>query len=91
VRWQEARGFQHNVAYNLQALRAELVEGVLRAVPEDVVVTVRKINQVGHGHADAGKGQVVVLHRVQALEKVRLVAQAGGGLADQVLSQGVEF
>ena len=37
---------EHNVADNLQALRAEFVDGVLRRVPENIVVAIHEVDEI---------------------------------------------
>src|SRR5882724_10645308 len=67
----------NDVAGDLEAARAELVDGVLRCVPKYVVVSVVQINQVGNRHAVLGKLSVVVFEATCLREKMRLIAQAG--------------
>ena len=43
---EKARGFQHHRAHDLQALGTQLVNGILRRVPENIVVAIHKINQI---------------------------------------------
>src|SRR5579864_9019407 len=52
---EDANGFEHHTADDLQALGAEFVDGVLRGVPEDVVVAVHEIDEVGAGHSSFHK------------------------------------
>src|SRR5580700_926379 len=67
--------FQHGAAYNFQALGTELIDGVLRGVPEHVVVAVIEVDEIGGGHASLYEGNVVVFHaRDSAREEMRLVA-----------------
>ena len=57
---QHAQSFQRGVADNLQAAGAQLVEGILRRVVEDVVIAVVEIDHVEARHPTFYKGQVIV-------------------------------
>src|ERR1039458_6579411 len=48
---ENADRLQHGAAYNFQALGAELVDGVLRSVPEHIVIAVVEVDEVGGGGA----------------------------------------
>src|SRR5258706_15128217 len=71
-------GLPDYVARNLQTTRAELIDGVLRGVMEDVVIAVVDVDNVGNGDASLGKGKVVIVDRGRLREEVRLIAQARG-------------
>src|SRR5579863_4454716 len=53
---------EYDSADDPQALRAELVSGVLRRVPKDVVIPVGEIDQVNRGHTHVHEWKVVILH-----------------------------
>ena len=59
---QDARAFQHGLAYDLQALRAEFIDCILRRVPEDVVVTVVEVDQIDAGNAPFDEREMIVVH-----------------------------
>jgi len=48
---EDAYCFQHHAPHNLQALGTELVCGVLCGVPEDIVITVIEVDQIGAWHS----------------------------------------
>src|ERR1700685_839433 len=79
---ENADRFQDYRAGDFQALRAQLVHCVLRGVPEDVVVAVGEVDEVGGGDAFLDEGDMVVFHGLDAGEEVRLIAYAGSGLID---------
>src|ERR1700732_3256377 len=82
---QDLQGLQNHTADDLQALRTQLVERVLRRVPKHVSVTVVEIDQIGAGHAPAHKGQVVIIYLDCASVEMGLVSQSGGRLIDNIL------
>src|SRR5258708_25291061 len=72
---EDANCFQHGCSYDFQAFRAELVDGVLRCVPEDVVVAVVEVDEVGAGHAALNEGNVIVIYGQGTCEEMRLVTK----------------
>src|SRR5216684_6512425 len=84
-RVQQSNCLQNDAAYDLQALRAKFVYRILRCVPEDVVVAVGEVDEVGGGHATLHEGEVIVANLVVARKKMGLIADAGGGLIYGVL------
>jgi hypothetical protein len=56
----ETNGFKDHVAGDLKALRAELVNGVLRGVVEGIVVAVSEVDDVSNRHANLGEGDVII-------------------------------
>src|ERR1039458_8800271 len=78
---ENADRLQHGAAYNFQALGAELVDGVLRSVPEHIVIAVVEVDEIGGGHAPLYEGNVIVTHPRQGTrEEMRLIAKPGGCL-----------
>src|SRR3979409_1958036 len=57
-------------------------------MPEDVVVPVAKVDQVGTGHASLFEGNVIVSDLVGAAEKVRLVPQSSRGFIYDAFEPG---
>src|SRR5580700_9653629 len=82
---EDADCLQHGHADNFQALGTELVDGVLRRVPENIVVAVVEVNEVRTGDALLHKWDVIVVHRHGPSEEMRLIANPGSGLVDDVL------
>src|SRR5882672_12822584 len=78
----------NDVAGDLEAARAELVDGVLRCVMEDVVVAVVDVDDVGHGDAVLHEGKVVVANACSLSEKMRLIAEPCGGFQHKILQPG---
>src|SRR5271166_2198502 len=86
---QNRNSFQNRPADDFQALRAQLVDGILRGVPEDIVVTIIEVNQVGRGHASFYERNVIVTYARQGTcKKVRLIAEPRRGLIDYVFQPG---
>ncbi len=67
---QQAHGFKRYRTHDCQALAAQFVNVVLSAVPEDIVVTIVKINEVGGGYAPLDERHVVVFDVSGAAEKM---------------------
>src|SRR5208282_6923739 len=63
---------------------AELVDGILRRVPEDIVVAVVEVDKIGAGYAPLHKGNMIVLHSHSSCEKMRLIAKSCSGLIHHV-------
>src|SRR5579864_76056 len=80
----DARSLQDHGAGDLKTLRGEFVDGVLWRMPENIVVAVSEVDEVGASNAAAHKGEMVVGYFVEAGEKMRLISQALGRLADHV-------
>ncbi len=85
---QHSNCFEDGVAYDFQALGAELVHGVLRGVMEDVVVAIRHVNDIGAGDAAFHEGNVIVFFAALKGIEMRLVAAALGSGVDQVEQPG---
>src|SRR5579864_6182159 len=66
---EDVHGLQNHAANNLQALGAELVDRVLRSVPEHIVVAVHEVDQVGARDAALHERKVIVRDLVVATEK----------------------
>src|ERR1700723_1845686 len=79
---EDANGFEDHVADDFQALGTQLVYCILRRVPEDVVVTIVKIDQIGRRDTSLHERNVIIANLVLACEKVRLVTKAFCRLAD---------
>src|SRR5438309_1141920 len=67
---------QHDAADNLQTFWTQLVDSILRRVPEDVVVAVHEIDEVGAWHASLHERNMIVANLVRARKKMGLIAQA---------------
>src|SRR5580704_1102249 len=77
--------FQHHAAYNLETLRTQLIDRILRSVPEDIVVAVVEVDEVGAGNAAFDERDVIVGDFIVIAEKMRLISQPRGGLIDHAL------
>src|SRR5581483_6712478 len=84
---------QHCVAHNLQATRAELVQGVLRRVVVGISGAVFEIDQICNRNAETREWNMIVLDLHGSLEKVALMATHSCGLRDDVQQpgSGIEF
>ena len=79
---EEADGLQHGAADDFQALGTEFIDGILRDVPEDVVIAVVEVDEVRAGDAPLYEGKMVIVHGHGSREEMRLIAQPGGRLID---------
>src|ERR1700722_2138846 len=82
---ENADRFEYRAPHDFQALWAEFVDGVLRSMPEDIVVAVIEINQIGAGDASLDEWNVIVGYLVFAREKVRLIAETSRRFIDHLL------
>src|SRR5262249_44782140 len=71
--------FHYHGADGLQALRAQLVHGVVVGVPRRVV----EVDQVDGWSAALDEGHVIVVNRLRFVYKRRRVAEVRGGLPHQ--------
>src|SRR5579884_721961 len=71
---QQPDGFQHRIANNGETFRAELVHGVLRCVPERVVVSVFEINHISGRNAAPDEWDVIVEVAGAVFKEIGLVA-----------------
>src|SRR5579864_9396288 len=69
--------FEGHRSDNFQTFWAEFIDRVLRGMPENIVVAVIEIDQVGAGNTPLHKGFVVVAHRDGSSKEVGLIAHAG--------------
>src|SRR5579859_7431955 len=81
----DADGFQHYAANDLQALRAEFVDRILRTVPENVVVSIGEVDKVGRRHAPLQERKVIIADLILAREKMGLISQTLCRFAHNVL------
>src|SRR5579864_64584 len=77
-------GFEYHAAHDLQALGAEFVGGILRRVPEDIVVAVHEVNQIGSRYAALHERNMVVPHLIGTTKKMRLVSKTLGRFANDI-------
>src|ERR1700757_3021537 len=83
-RVQHPHGLQNDVPRDLQTLRTQLVDCILRGVMKNVSVAVVEIDQIGAGNPQFHERQMIVLNVERAREKVRLVAKSCSGLVYEV-------
>src|SRR6266487_1901777 len=67
---QQSHGFKGHSSDDGQALGTELVNSVLRAVPEDVVVPIVQVNQVSGRYAVLEERNMIVANFTSATEKM---------------------
>src|SRR6266536_2064244 len=65
---QQSHGFKGHSSDDGQALGTELVNSVLRAVPEDVVVAIVQVNQVSGRYAALEERNMIVANFTSATE-----------------------
>src|SRR6266849_4565622 len=68
---------QNGFTHNFQALGAELVDRILRRVPEHVLVAVVEVDQVGAWYAALYERKVIVADGHGSREEMRLIAKPG--------------
>src|SRR5579863_7127852 len=78
----QADGFKEHIAVNGEALRTDLVEGVLRGVVIAVVGSVVQIDDIHRRHAALHKGQMIVFDLFLFLEEVVVVTKLVRSLLD---------
>src|SRR6266446_7316131 len=77
-------GFEDRIAYDFEAFGTQFVHGVLRAVPEDIVIAVIEVDDVGAGDTSIDEGNVIIFDGALLGVEVRLVASALGSGIDEV-------
>src|SRR5437763_8589743 len=82
---EQTQSFQGHPAYNLKDLRAELIDGVISGVMENIVVTVIEINQIGRWHPALNKWLVVIGNSHGSSKEMGLNAQSSCSIKDQIL------
>src|SRR5580704_5031161 len=70
---QQPNRLQKHLAHDRQALRAQLIDGVLRGMPKSILISVIEIDNVGARHFPLHKRSVIIPHRILFLEEIRLI------------------
>src|SRR5216684_2979865 len=80
--------FQNHRANNFQTLGTKLVDRVLGRVPEDIVVAVAEVDEIGTRYAAFLEGNVIISDLVGTPEEVRLISHANRGLVYHAFEPG---
>src|SRR5215471_7880014 len=81
---EQTNGLQDYVTGDLHALGAQLVDRVFRSVVVCVLVSVVEVNNIRYRDTETGKRHVIVGNDIFRSEKVRLVAEPGSCLENNI-------